>query len=354
MPLDYNEFAEKIKQKYPAYEDVDNYELATKMVEKYPEYKDQVVLKKKASSVDLASKKASAEAMVLSSEDLSSVSPSSNYKKKPLSQLSSGGEVFKGYPGKGDKEYLFENGRWYEENSKSQLVQGQIKTLEEQKASLKYVDSEIKRKLIEKDINDAISEKKKQLSQSNSKNLISDPLRVTALNKHFGKEGSTSPSYKTFVGYPGKEKNQYMISGDGNWMRKEPGQKEWHTLTDPTAVTALNRQFKQNVKVLPTDVAKKVTTENKIKTDFNRKLDTVITSKLTDESEESIVDTLTKQFKGSGFTFSQEQVGSDRVLVTAPNGRDKKLIVTDNWTWKEDKEAAEKKVNEMMMQQKAE
>ena len=55
MPLDYNEFAEKIKQKYPAYKDVDNYELATKMVEKYPEYKDQVVLKKKPSS-DLVSK----------------------------------------------------------------------------------------------------------------------------------------------------------------------------------------------------------------------------------------------------------------------------------------------------------
>ncbi len=47
MPLDYNDFAEQIKQKYPEYKDVDNYKLATAMVQKYPEYKNQVDLKKK-------------------------------------------------------------------------------------------------------------------------------------------------------------------------------------------------------------------------------------------------------------------------------------------------------------------
>jgi hypothetical protein len=301
---------------------------------------DAVEVKKKASSAGLESKKATEETSVFSWEDFSSVSPSENYNKKSLSQTSKTGQVFKGYPGKGDKEYLFENGRWYEDNTKKQYLEGQIKALEDKKSALKSVESELQRKLREKTINEAIVEKKKQLSQSNTKSLISDPLRVTALNKHFGKEASTSPSYKTFVGYPGKESNQYMISEDGNWMRKEKGQKEWHTLTDPTAVTALNRQFKQNVKVLPPTVAKKAQVENKIKNDFNTKIETVITSKLTDESEESVVDTLNKQFKGSGFTFTQEKIGSDRVLVTAPNGRDKKLIVTDNWTWKEDKEAA--------------
>ena len=51
MPLDYNEFANKIKAKYPQYKNVDNYELATKMVAKYPQYKDQVDLKKKEVSV---------------------------------------------------------------------------------------------------------------------------------------------------------------------------------------------------------------------------------------------------------------------------------------------------------------
>ena len=38
--MDYNEFATKVKAKYPQYGDMDNRELATKMVAKYPEYKD--------------------------------------------------------------------------------------------------------------------------------------------------------------------------------------------------------------------------------------------------------------------------------------------------------------------------
>lgn len=39
--MNYNEFAEKIKNKYPQYNDLDNKELAQKMVAKYPqEYSD--------------------------------------------------------------------------------------------------------------------------------------------------------------------------------------------------------------------------------------------------------------------------------------------------------------------------
>ena len=38
--MDYNEFSEKIKAKYPQYKDMDNKELAQKMVKKYPQYKD--------------------------------------------------------------------------------------------------------------------------------------------------------------------------------------------------------------------------------------------------------------------------------------------------------------------------
>jgi hypothetical protein len=51
MPLDYTEFAKKIKTKYPEYSDVDDLTLSKKMIEKYPEYKNEVTfdsaLKKK-------------------------------------------------------------------------------------------------------------------------------------------------------------------------------------------------------------------------------------------------------------------------------------------------------------------
>ena len=53
--MDYNEFAEKIKVKYPQYKDIDNQELANRMIAKYPEYKEQVTFEiaNKKSGIDL-------------------------------------------------------------------------------------------------------------------------------------------------------------------------------------------------------------------------------------------------------------------------------------------------------------
>ena len=52
------EFAAKIKEKYPAYKDVDDLELTNKIIAKYPEYKDQVDFatdsQKKKSSLDFS------------------------------------------------------------------------------------------------------------------------------------------------------------------------------------------------------------------------------------------------------------------------------------------------------------
>lgn len=52
--MNYNEFAQKIKTKYPQYADMDDLELTQKMIAKYPEYKEQVVFEKpKSKSVNL-------------------------------------------------------------------------------------------------------------------------------------------------------------------------------------------------------------------------------------------------------------------------------------------------------------
>ena len=45
--LTIDQFAEKIKAKYPAYKDIDNGELTQKIIDKYPVYKDQVDFEKK-------------------------------------------------------------------------------------------------------------------------------------------------------------------------------------------------------------------------------------------------------------------------------------------------------------------
>jgi len=48
--LTVDEFALKIKAKYPEYKDMDNYELSNKIIQKYPDYSNTVDLKKKAVS----------------------------------------------------------------------------------------------------------------------------------------------------------------------------------------------------------------------------------------------------------------------------------------------------------------
>ena len=40
--MNYNEFSERVKVKYPEYKDIDNKELAEKIIAKYPEYENVV------------------------------------------------------------------------------------------------------------------------------------------------------------------------------------------------------------------------------------------------------------------------------------------------------------------------
>lgn len=51
--MDYNEFAEKIKVKYPEYKDMDNKDLAQRIIAKYPEYESQVTFESANKGIDI-------------------------------------------------------------------------------------------------------------------------------------------------------------------------------------------------------------------------------------------------------------------------------------------------------------
>lgn len=106
MPLDVNEFASKIKEKYPEYKDVDNKLLTQKMIEKYPEYKDKVSLgtpkKKEATESQLKQPKVSSSSATQGTEE----------QKPSVSSGSVKNNVFTGYPGKEKNEYKIDQGKW--------------------------------------------------------------------------------------------------------------------------------------------------------------------------------------------------------------------------------------------------
>jgi hypothetical protein len=152
------------------------------------------------------------------------------------------------------------------------------------------------------------------------------------------KQSGMSYEFKTYTGYPGKEKNQYRVS-DGNWVRKQPGETNWVTITNEGSINALNNQFKQNIKPFESkDEISKVKDYNNLNKQFQQNL-SFVNSKLIDKSEEEVVPKLQKLFPA--FTFEQSRVGADRVMVTAPNGKQEEFLL-DNYTWSKDKAEADR------------
>jgi len=229
-------------------------------------------------------------------------------------------EVYKGYTGKEDKEYRFDSKSniWYEtkfspgpskQGGKEMLASGAT---------------------VKKDATPNLDLKSQYVQ-------IKDPSRVKELNKYFGKQGSTSDAFQTFVGYPGKEKNEYRVS-NGNWLRRQPGETNWVTITNEGSISSLNNQFGKDVKPF-TDKkeVEKVKDYNNLEKQFEQNLSS-INSKMIDMSEEAAVPQLQKLFPA--FTFEQSKAGADRVMVTAPNGVKKEFLL-DNYTWSEDKAQAD-------------
>jgi hypothetical protein len=152
------------------------------------------------------------------------------------------------------------------------------------------------------------------------------------------KQSGMSYEFKTYTGYPGKEKNEYRVS-DGNWVRKQPGETNWVTITNEGSINALNNQFKQNIKPFESkDEISKVKDYNNLNKQFQQNL-SFVNSKLVDKSEEEVVPKLQKLFPA--FTFEQSRVGADRVMVTAPNGKQEEFLL-DNYTWSKDKAEADR------------
>lgn len=263
--------------------------------------------------------------------DLSSAKSSSVYTSKTKEKPSS--NIYTGYPGKPGKQYKFENGAWYED----------VTPLQKDLDSIKYQKKSIGGAIVDMP-NQAKSKEQKPVYKP-----ITDVGRVSALNKHFGKEGSTSPQEKIYFGYPGKEKNEYRVK-NGTWQRRQPGKTEWTTVTNEGSISSLNKQFKQDV--APMSSSQKASVANNVQRelDLEKNINQTVTPDLIAQetfaskwmgvisSDQDVADKLKKSFPS--FSFTPVGGMSDRLLVKAPNGATT-YIALDNWTDEGDKEEAE-------------
>ena len=214
---------------------------------------------------------------------------------KKLEQHFNTGEFVKGYPGKEDKEYLYKNGVWQEADSKN----------------AKY-------------------------------KTITDAARVAELNRHFKKEASTSTGEKIFVGYPGKEANEYKVGDNGVWMKRPQGKGSWSVVTNEGSITSLNKKFGKDVDPKKADL-QQIAAKNSELNSLNHKIDSYVTSSLVDDREGAVVGVLSKQFPQ--FKFEEAQAGADRITVSLRGSNrpeDKITIMLDNWRDSEDASEAQR------------
>jgi hypothetical protein len=163
---------------------------------------------------------------------------------------------------------------------------------------------------------------------------ITDPTRVQYLNKYFKQNASTDRNEKIFTGLPNKEKNEYKIE-DGVWLRRQPGQDDWTKIYDETAVSYLNKNFNQNVKVSPAASKYAKFTEDVDQVEL-KNLDNRLSSidkSLVGKEEEDVIVGLRSRFPE--FKFEKAGLMTDEIIVIAPN-KEIKTFPLDNFTDKAD------------------
>lgn len=202
---------------------------------------------------------------------------------KPTVSSSSKGEIFTGYPGKGDKKYKLVDNNWYEESPIK--IYGQEEAIYTQ---------------------------------------IKDPNRIKNLNREFGKDVSMSQEYELFSNYDEEKKdNQYRIN-NGRWERMTPGSR-WHVIQDQGSINALNKRYGKNVstRVVTTTTIKPV--------DFKD-----ITADLVSKTEEKAIDYLKKNYSKYGFEFSEEGAFLiDQIKVKTKDGSKEEVFEFDEKNPKE-------------------
>ena len=234
-------------------------------------------------------------------------------------------EVYKGSTGKEDKEYRFDTktNTWYETKL---LVGGTKQAGKEMLSSGATVRKETT----------------PQLNLKSEYVQITNPSRVAELNRYFKKQASTSKGEKIFVGYPGKEANEYKVDDNGVWMKRPQGKDTWSVVTNEGSVGALNRQFGKDIDPKKADL-QQIAAKNSELNSLNHKIDSYVTSSLVDDREGAVVSVLSKQFPQ--FKFEEAQAGADRMTVSLRGSNrpeDKITIMLDNWRDSEDASEAQR------------
>lgn len=164
---------------------------------------------------------------------------------------------------------------------------------------------------------------------------ITDPTRVSNLNKSYKEDASTSKDQKVFTGYPGKPGTEYVLNEDNLWEVKRPGSDDFLIVSTPESVTALNNYFKQSADVFDDNKAIEIKNKNKQTLDLRYRINKVDRKLIlgTEENAQEVLQNLFPEYE-----FEQFGVGTDNIRVKSKSNEIE--ISLDNWSNESDETEA--------------
>lgn len=164
---------------------------------------------------------------------------------------------------------------------------------------------------------------------------ITDPTRVSNLNKSYKEDASTSKDQKVFTGYPGNQGTEYVLNEDNLWEVKRPGSDDFLIVSTPESVTALNNYFKQSADVFDDNKAIEIKNKNKQTLDLRYRINKVDRKLIlgTEENAQEVLENLFPEYE-----FEQFGVGTDNIRVKSKSNEIE--ISLDNWSNESDETEA--------------
>jgi hypothetical protein len=295
---------------------------------KFPEFK----LKKKEPTASLSPSGQKPTSSVTPAKKASG-QPVSSYEVKSESKLPDGStqKIIRGDAGKGNKTYALRklpNGReaWYE-YSHSEGSMG----LQEVDANGKKIGKTTPVKY----------DKPTSGAKDYFDKPITDPNRVSTLNRKFGYKASVKADEDIYTGFPEKENNEYRVAklqnGQEVWEVRRKGQQDFTTISNKGSINALNNQFGKKVSASSDAELKRdaqIARQKSSSTDFKE-----VNKDLIGKEEDEVIKKLKSLYGNKGFTFRPYGLLTDWVIVEAKNGKTMKVSLDNTWSSSDSTEA---------------
>jgi hypothetical protein len=323
--IDYNDFANQLRAKFPEYKKMGNYEFAQLMIQKYPVYAKQVSFPEEEEKRDWSgvTEKPITEKPKYRKDDYIDVIQNKNYTSTADTRLA--------YEEALQMQKDHQDQQKIEAEKKAKLAQEKAQKEAAEDRAFELVTGQPARPRGMEAIKSLITpgkpvnmyeEVKKMAANANKKENELLNSRYKEFDNFFNVDQSGVESFinKSIGNNQKFDIGLGMVSNDtkyrinnGIWERLIKGSDSYEIVTDRPGIAALNERYEQSVPLTDDRYLTKPKTIDPF---------LIVNSDFLAKTEESALDILRGKFGSMGFDFEQTGAGTDYIKVTPRNGAD--------------------------------